>query len=66
LSRLCGYNYGKGTTMLTICAGIFLRITKTTNEDVPVGALLVLALVCDLLLFTVIVTTIITGLPTRV
>lgn len=36
--------------MLTVCAGLFLAITKTTNDDVPVGGVLILTVLCDLIL----------------
>lgn len=33
--------------MLTICAGVFLGITKATNEDVPLGSILIFTVLCD-------------------
>lgn len=36
--------------MLTICAGLFVFITKLGSDDFPIDALVVITLLCDFLL----------------
>lgn len=35
---------------MTICAGLFLSITKLSSDDLPIGALVAITMLCDFLL----------------
>lgn len=39
--------------MLTVCAGLFVFITKLSSDDFPIGALVVMTVLCDFLLTVV-------------
>ena len=36
--------------MLTVCAGLFVFITKLGSDDFPIGALVAITVLCDFLL----------------